>query len=775
MENNQLPQQPYPAPYMPSIEEYKKMEEAKLQVQEELNAKKEKEKKDKEDRERRAAEKAEEERLRKIFLAGKPDDADEAIELYGKPIRNFYGATTILLVLFGLLYYTGIWSVIINNFEFPPVKPVVALIDHISALYTSSNTLLLMKEYGAMAVSVVFMFFIGIPVIFEIAKKIVFRKHEENTIPEIYLAFLYLGIGSVYTKISDYKRHMAEEFFRKGSSRSEIINAGRWSAMLIWWKAVRYAAKMTHQYDAGKDVKDTHKDGNVQAIEKVFRDNSIGLLEKEEGRVRDEITGQFRDQDRVIRMPKYIGMPKKNIYKFQLPHGLPKETLLSKIEFFRSALRGFDVEIEITDDYDAIFTLIEKMNIVDRIFIWNNYRDEGGSNLSIPVAIDTRGQVVCVDFNKSPHILTVGTTGSGKSSCLNSMIMGLMWKNSPADAQFVFIDPLETEFIHYSNNLYNLYPNDPISKPEKVLKVLENLLGEMEKRKTVIAGMAKDRALAVNNIESYNQYAEKKMPRIFVFFDEEPSIFTQLADTDKKKLETFKNMLNRFGQESRKFGIHFIVAAQRPVTEMMPRTFQQQMSQILVFKLNSAQDSAQILGEAINGKHANNLKGKGHGLFKGVDSNAEIKAFVVPESVADLKHIPEIKASLQFNNVQELIASIEQTKWKGSMPEKLEPMAMIAVNTDGMDEAPVPQNNQDGTMMNIVTSLYHNGFISRTQHKEFGLTQAEMNDQLQRLRELGVITQVSSAKIGNEVKTNVLIPDPSVDKNTALEMLGLVD
>ncbi|NCB03662.1 MAG: DNA translocase FtsK, partial [Spirochaetia bacterium] len=171
---------------------------------------------------------------------------------------------------------------------------------------------------------------------------------------------------------------------------------------------------------------------------------------------------------------------------------------------------------------------------------------------------DVKGTPAFADLAEMPHLLVGGTTGSGKTICLNSIILSLLYRNSPEEMKLVLVDPKRVEFPVYSNLDHLLCP--VIYDANQTLVALKWLVGEMERRFTVLAeGHSRD-------IGSYNQKQEKKgedkLPYIVLIIDE-------LADLMSVKGKEIESYVVRLAQMSRATGIHLILATQRPSVEVI--------------------------------------------------------------------------------------------------------------------------------------------------------------------------------------------------------------
>lgn len=209
---------------------------------------------------------------------------------------------------------------------------------------------------------------------------------------------------------------------------------------------------------------------------------------------------------------------------------------------------------------------------------------------------DVKGTPTFADLAEMPHLLVGGTTGSGKTICLNSIILSLLYRNSPDEMKLILVDPKRVEFPVYSNLNHLLCP--VIYDANQTLVALKWLVGEMERRFTVLAEAHS------RDITSYNQKMEKKgedkLSYIVLIIDE-------LADLMSVKGKEIESYVVRLAQMSRATGIHLILATQRPSVEVITGLIKANITSRIALKVGSLVDSRTIL----DGSGAEKLLGKG--------------------------------------------------------------------------------------------------------------------------------------------------------------------
>ncbi|MDD2679993.1 MAG: DNA translocase FtsK [Candidatus Omnitrophica bacterium] len=217
------------------------------------------------------------------------------------------------------------------------------------------------------------------------------------------------------------------------------------------------------------------------------------------------------------------------------------------------------------------------------------------SRLALALGKDIAGKTIVARFEDMPHLLIAGTTGSGKTVCINSLILSLLYKNSPEDLKFVMIDPKMVELMPFNGLPHLLCPL--VTEAKKAAAALNWVVNEMEERYRLLAKAGS------RNIESYNE-KEKKLPYIVVVVDEFADLMVVMPD----QIET---AVQRLAQLARAVGIHLMLATQRPSVNVITGVIKANLPARLSFKVASKVDSRTVLD--MNG--ADKLLGKGDMLF----------------------------------------------------------------------------------------------------------------------------------------------------------------
>ena len=219
---------------------------------------------------------------------------------------------------------------------------------------------------------------------------------------------------------------------------------------------------------------------------------------------------------------------------------------------------------------------------------------------------DIEGRSICGDITKMKHLLVAGSTGSGKSVCLNALIISLLYKYSPEDLRIILVDPKQVEFNIY-DKLPHLMINEIIFEPAKVITVLNWAITEMERRYGLFKAKTKSGTL-VREIDEYNAHLteeEEKLPKIVMIIDE-------LADLMQAAKKDIEDRIQRLTQKSRAAGIHLVLATQRPSTDVITGIIKSNLPTRIAFKVVQEVDSRTILDSS----GAEKLLGYGDMLYK---------------------------------------------------------------------------------------------------------------------------------------------------------------
>ena len=255
----------------------------------------------------------------------------------------------------------------------------------------------------------------------------------------------------------------------------------------------------------------------------------------------------------------------------------------------------------------------------------------------IPLCVgkDISGNIEVIDLSKTPHLLVAGTTGSGKSVFINTLLASLLYKFSPDQLKLILIDPKMLELSVYNDIAHLLAP--VVTEPKKAIITLKWVCKEMERRYSMM------NEEGTRSLEGYNQQASEKLPYIVVFIDE----MADLMMTAGKEVEHY---VQRLAQMARACGIHLVMATQRPSVDIITGSIKANFPSRISFQVASKYDSRTILGEI----GAEQLLGNGDMLMTKNGGNIirYQSAFISDKEVNKL--IKEIKQNQKVEYLEEL-------------------------------------------------------------------------------------------------------------------------
>ena len=276
-----------------------------------------------------------------------------------------------------------------------------------------------------------------------------------------------------------------------------------------------------------------------------------------------------------------------------------------------------------------------RINVYLKEILQSSEFENGKYKLPIALGIDIGGKPVIANLNELPHLLIAGATGSGKSVCINNIILSIIYKLSPKTVKFIMIDPKRVELNIYNGIPHLLIPI--ITDTSQAIKVLNWTISEMEKRFRIFAESG------VRNLDGYNEYVRninndtEPLPYIIIIIDE-------LADLMLSSPVKAEESLCRLAQMTRATGIHLIIATQRPSVDIITGSIKVNFPSRIAFAVSTQVDSRTILD--LNG--AEKLLGNGDMLFSPVGAPKPIRAqgaFVVEKEIRNvvsylMKHCP---------------------------------------------------------------------------------------------------------------------------------------
>jgi S-DNA-T family DNA segregation ATPase FtsK/SpoIIIE len=406
---------------------------------------------------------------------------------------------------------------------------------------------------------------------------------------------------------------------RSGQDNTADEPAGRGKSP----EAASYSLHKPRLYKVPAEILNQYPDGEYWIIDQATRDAAVTLKETlEEFKIQAEVTGIRKGP--VITMFEILPAPGVKLSRItNLADNIALRLAASSVRIVAPIPGKHAVGIEVPN---------AKRNIVSFREIIEGELCREGKKLEIPVVLgkDISGEAQTVDLVQMPHLLIAGATGSGKSVCVNAMILSILYQKQPAECRLILIDPKIVEL-----KLYNDIPHlltQVITEPKRAFQALQYCIYEMERRYACLDSMG------VRDIRSYNRRIKEKnmaaehMPYIVVVIDE----FADLMATTGKELES---TLARLAAMSRAVGIHLVLATQRPSIDVITGLIKANIPSRIAFMVASKMDSRIIIDMV----GAEKLLGKGDMLYAGAVDPFPIRmqgAFVSEEEVeAVVEHV----------------------------------------------------------------------------------------------------------------------------------------
>lgn len=349
-------------------------------------------------------------------------------------------------------------------------------------------------------------------------------------------------------------------------------------------------------------------------------------------------------------------------YEIQPEMGVKVSKIVNLADDIKLNLAAADIRIEAPIPGKAAVGIEvpnkENVTVPFRELIESEEFEKATSKISFAVGKDIAGKVTVTDIAKMPHVLIAGATGSGKSVCINTIIMSILYKADPKDVKLIMIDPKVVELSVYNGIPHLMIP--VVTDPKKAAGALNWAVQEMTDRYNKFAESG------VRKIDEYNAKVEnltpvegaempKKMPQIVIIVDE-------LADLMMVASHEVEDAICRLAQLARAAGIHLVIATQRPSVNVITGLIKANMPSRIAFAVTSGVDSRTILD--MNG--AEKLLGKGDMLFSPQSAPKPIRiqgAFISDQEVSDVVNfIKEQNGMAQYNSdVQKKMENLESS------------------------------------------------------------------------------------------------------------------
>ncbi|OON93044.1 MAG: cell division protein FtsK [Candidatus Epulonipiscium fishelsonii] len=327
------------------------------------------------------------------------------------------------------------------------------------------------------------------------------------------------------------------------------------------------------------------------------------------------------------------------------------------------------------------------------------------SNLAFAVGKDISGKPFIADIAKMPHILIAGSTGSGKSVCINTLITSIIYKSTPDEVKLILIDPKVVELSIYNGIPHLLIP--VVTDPKKAAGALHWAVNEMTKRYAAFAENS------VRDVTGYNKKVKDttlKMPKIVIIIDE-------LADLMMTGAKEVEELICRLAQMARAAGIHLVIATQRPSVDVITGVIKANIPSRLAFAVSSGVDSRTILD--MHG--AEKLMGKGDMLFNPIGAAKPLRlqgAFISDDEVSAIVNAIKLKFPVDYKEeiIESIINESSNLKINSSEEDELFLAATnLATTTDNLTIAMLQRNFKIGfnRASKLMTALEAKGIVKK--------------------------------------------------------------
>lgn len=515
-------------------------------------------------------------------------------------------------------------------------------------------------------------------------------KEENNDIPLVNLDSLTPEEISDYSKSSDiniqgldieraptYEDELKDKFGKNVST--SVVNHGTGSLepypndTTDVEQAKDYdnnEVKKSNEKITAKDIEDLNIDQSSQEKEYIFP--SIKLLNPPKSKVGKAQKTEKHLKETAVKLQSTLDSfgvhvtitnvscgPSVTRYELQPDQGVKVKSITSLADDIKLNLAASEIRIEApipgksavgieVPNKDNFIVTIKEM-IESQEFV------NHPSDIAFTVGRDIGGQVIIADIAKMPHLLIAGATGSGKSVCINTLIMSILYKSKPSDVRMIMIDPKVVELNAYNGIPHLLIP--VVTDPKKAAAALNWAVIEMTDRYKKFADVGvrdlkgyneKMREEAYQNDESY-----QKLPQIVIIIDE-------LADLMMVAPSEVEDAICRLAQMARAAGLHLIIATQRPSVNVITGVIKANIPSRIAFAVSSAVDSRTI----IDGAGAEKLLGKGDMLFfpSGYPKPVRIQGAFVSDKEVSAVVDSLIKNNSEANYSQEIKETIENAK-----------------------------------------------------------------------------------------------------------------
>lgn len=410
-------------------------------------------------------------------------------------------------------------------------------------------------------------------------------------------------------------------------------------------------------YDFNEESNSNYRFPSTSLLMRPVVDNSSINNEEvlEQAKILEQTLTDFKVSARIVNI---VNGPSVTRFEVEPAPGVKVNRIVSLVDdlTLRLAASGIRIETSIPGK-SAMGIEVPKKNTTPVSFhdvISSQEFQSETSKLAVALGKDITGKTIIADIGKMPHVLVAGSTGSGKSVCINTIINSILFKALPDEVKFIMIDPKVVELSTYNGIPHLLTP--VVTNAKKAASALFWAVEEMEKRYNAFA------QAGVREISRYNKYAAEKLPYIVIIIDE-------LADLMMVAPADVEDAICRLAQKARAAGIHLILATQRPSVDVITGIIKANIPSRIAFAVSSQIDSRTILDSG----GAEKLLGKGDMLYYPVGMSKPQRlqgAFISDddiEAVTEQIKTQSIPVEYTENITEHLLPSDKSTSLDGSV------------------------------------------------------------------------------------------------------------
>lgn len=455
-----------------------------------------------------------------------------------------------------------------------------------------------------------------------------------------------------------------EGYLKKVSSKLKIIDFMKSTDVASESKEPEKDSEVS-QEQLSKELEDQISQSSIEEVveyiypaSELLNINNLSKMNKEDKRELinnasklEETLGSFGVEAKVVQVTKG---PSVTRFEIQPNAGVKVSKIVNLSDDIALSLAASGVRIEAPiPGKSAVGIEVPNKDLMPvylREVIDSQEFTNGKRNLAFCLGKDIAGNCVVSDLSKMPHVLIAGATGSGKSVCINTLIVSLLYKYSPDEVKLVMIDPKVVELSVYNGIPHLLIP--VVTDPKKAAAALNWAVNEMTRRYKMFAENN------VRNIESYNDLFSKgkiqdKLPWVVIIVDE-------LADLMMVCPNDIEDYIGRLAQMARAAGMHLVIATQRPSVDVITGVIKANIPSRISFAVSSQIDSRTILDSS----GAEKLLGKGDMLFYPVGESKPIRiqgAFISEDEVEKVvSFIKNQKTQMEYSN--EIMEELDNSK-----------------------------------------------------------------------------------------------------------------